>query len=108
MLSIPPYILAIGAFIGWAGLMLTWARHIHEISERRRVHEISERRRVKALAQGETAPDIRGVSNYERAELRESAHRATQVTLREKWIGRGLFFGVPAIIISVFVANSPF
>jgi len=99
MLSIPPYILAIGAFIGWAGLMLTWARHIHEISERRR---------VKALAQGETAPDIRGVSNYERAELRESAHRATQVTLREKWIGRGLFFGVPAIIISVFVANSPF
>ena len=99
MLSIPPYILAIGAFIGWAGLMLTWARHIHEISERRR---------VKAVAQGETAPDIRGVSNYERAALRESAHRAMQVTPREKWIGRGLFFGVPAIIISVFVANSPF
>ena len=99
MLSIPPYILAIGAFIGWAGLMLTWARHIHDISERRR---------VKALAQGETAPDIKGVSNYERAELRESAHRAMQVTPREKWIGRGLFFGVPAIIISVFVANSPF
>jgi len=99
MLSIPPYILAIGAFIGWAGLMLTWARHIHEISERRR---------VKAVAQGETAPDIRGVSNYERAALSESAHRAMQVTPREQWIGRGLFFGVPAIIISVFVANSPF
>jgi hypothetical protein len=99
MLSIPPYIFAIGAFIGWAGLMLTWARHIHEISEKRR---------VKAVAQGETAPDIRGVSNYERAELRESAHRDMQVTPREKWIGRGLFFGVPAIIITVFVANSPF
>ena len=99
MISIPPYILVIGAFIAWAGLMITWARHIHEISERRR---------VKAVAQGETAPDIRGVSNYERAELRESAHRAVQVTPREKWIGRGLFFGVPAIIISVFLASSSF
>ena len=98
MLSIPPYILAIGAFIGWAGLMLTWARHIHEISERRR---------VKAVAQGETAPDIRGVSNYERAELGESAHRAMQVTPREKWIGRGLFFGVPVILLTVFLTNSP-
>jgi len=99
MLSIPPYILAIGAFIGWAGLMLTWASHIHEISERRR---------VKAVAQGETAPDIRGVSNYERAALRESAHRAMQVTPREKWIGRGLFFGVPAIIAAVLLAKLPF
>lgn len=81
------------------GLMLTWTRHIHEISERRR---------VKALAKGETAPDIRGVSNYERADLRESAHRAMQVTSREKWIGRGLFLGVPAIILTVFITNSPF
>lgn len=99
MLSIPPYIFAIGAFIAWIGLMLTWTRHIHEISERRR---------VKAIAQGETAPDIRGVSNYERAELRESAHRAMQVTPREKWIGRGLSFGVPAVIVTVFLTNSPF
>ena len=99
MLSIPPYILAIGAFIGWAGLMVTWVRHIHDISERRR---------VKAVAQGETTPDIKGVSNYERAELREIAHRAMQVTPREKWIGRGLFFGIPAIIITVFLANSSF
>ena len=99
MLSIPPYILAIGAFIAWAGLMVTWVRHIHEISERRR---------VKAVAKGETAPDIKGVSNYERADLRESAHRAMQVTPREKWIGRGLFFGVPAIIITMFLANSSF
>ena len=74
--------------------MLTWTRHIHEISERRR---------VKAVAQGETAPDIKGVSNYERAELRESAHRALQVTPREIWIGRGLLFGVPAIILTVFL-----
>ncbi|WP_371397594.1 hypothetical protein [Fretibacter rubidus] len=72
------------------------------------IYEISERRRVKALAQGETAPDIKGVSNYERAELRESAHRAMQVTPSETWIGRGLFFGVPAIILTVFLANSPF
>jgi len=69
MLSIPPYILAIGAFIAWIGLLLTWTRHIHELSERRR---------VKAIAQGETAPDIKGISNYERAELRESAHRASE------------------------------
>ena len=63
---------------------------------------------MKAVAQGETAPEIKGVSNYERAELRESAHRAMQVTPREKWIGRGLFFGIPAIIITVFLANSSF
>ena len=99
MLSISPYILAIGAFIAWAGLMLTWARHIHEIAEQRR---------VKAVAQGETAPDIKGVSNYERAELRESVHRALQVTSCEKWIGRGLFFGVPAIIAAVFLTNLSF
>ena len=98
MLSIPPYVLAIGAFIAWAGLMVTWARHIHEISERRR---------VKAVAKGETAPDIEGVSNYERAELRESAHRALLVTPRETWIGRGLFIGVPAIISAVFITNLP-
>ena len=76
--------------------MLTWTRHIFEISEQRR---------KKAVAQGETAPDIKGVSNYERAELRESAHRALQVTPRETWVGRGLFFGVPAIILTVFLTN---
>ena len=98
MPSIPPYILAIGTFIAWIGLMLTWTRHIHEISEQRR---------LKAVSKGETAPDIKGVSNYERAELRESAHRAMQVTPRETWIGRGLFFGVPAIILTVFLTNLP-
>jgi len=99
MIAIPSYVFLIGAFIAWAGLMLTWAKYIHETTEQRR---------IRAVAKGETAPDVRGSSNYERAELRESAHRAMQVTPREKWIGRGLFFGVPAIIISVFVANSPF
>ena len=96
MLSIPPYILAIGAFIAWVGLMLSWSRHIHEVSEQRR---------LQAIDQGEKAPDIKGVSNYERADLRESAHRAMQVTQRETWIGRGLFFGVPAIIATVFLTN---
>ena len=62
---------------------------------------------MKAVAQGETAPDIKGVSNYERAELRESAHRAMQITQREKWIGRGLLFGVPAIIAAVFLTKLP-
>ena len=61
---------------------------------------------MKALAQGETAPEIKGVSNYERAELRESAHRSMQVTPRETWIGRGIFFGVPAIMLTVFLTNS--
>ena len=71
MLSIPPHIYLVGAFIAWAGLMLTWAKHIREVSENRR---------IKAAARGETAPDIKGASNYERAELRDSAHRALQVT----------------------------
>ena len=57
---LPSHVLLIGALIAWAGLMLTWSNHIKEISEQRR---------LKAVARGETAPDIRGVSNYERAEL---------------------------------------
>ena len=96
MLSIPSHFYLIGAFIAWAGLMLTWSKHIRDVSELRR---------LKAVAQGETAPDVRGVSNYERAELRESAHRATKVTLRERWIGRGLFFGIPTLFILVFISK---
>ena len=77
MISIPPYAFLLGAFIAWIGLMLSWAKHIRDVSEKRR---------VKAVARGETAPDIRGVSNYERAALRETAHRALHVTPEEKWI----------------------
>jgi len=99
MLSIPPYILAIGAFIAWVGLMLSWSRHIHEVSEQRR---------IQAVDQGEKATDIKGVSNYERAYLRESAHRAMQVTQRETWIGRGVSFGIPAIILTVMFTNALF
>jgi len=96
MLSIPAHIYLIGAFIAWAGLMLTWAKHIREVSEARR---------LKAVTQGETAPDIKGVSNYERAELRESAHRAQHITANEKWIGRILLVGIPIIIVIVFLTT---
>ena len=80
--------------MAWAGLMLTWAKHIREVSEERR---------IKAVTQGETAPDVKGVSNYERAELRESAHRAQHITANEKWIGRILLVGIPGIIVAVFL-----
>ena len=93
---LPSHVLLIGALIAWAGLMLTWSNHIKEISEQRR---------LKAVARGETAPDIRGVSNYERAELRETAHRTMQVTVGEKCIGRAIFLGVPTIILSVYVTS---
>ena len=96
MMSIPSYIYLISALIAWAGLMLTWSNHIKEVSEKRR---------IKAIARGETAPDIRGVSNYERAELRETAHRTMQVTVGEKWIGRAIFIGVPTIILTVYVTS---
>ena len=99
MTSIPPYAFLLGAFIAWIGLMLSWAKHIRDVSEKRR---------VKAVARGETAPDIRGVSNYERAALRETAHRALHVTPQEKWIGRGLLFGIPAIMLTVFFTSAPF
>ena len=77
--------------------MLSWARYIHDATERRR---------TAAVAQGETPPDIKGVSNYERADLRKKSHRAMKITPREKWIGRGLFFGVPVVIYAVFFANT--
>ena len=99
MHSIPPYAFLLGAFIAWIGLMLTWTKHIREITEQRR---------VKAVARGETAPDIRGVSNYERAALRETAHRALHVTPKEKWIGRGLLLGIPTIMLTVFFTSAPF
>jgi len=98
VLPLSPYILLLGAFIAWAGLMFSWSRYIGEISERRR---------KEAVSQGETPPDMKGVSNYERAELREDAHRDMKVMPRERWIGRGLFFGVPALILTVFLATTP-
>ena len=94
MLSIPPHIYLIGAFIAWAGLMLTWAKYIREVSETRR---------LKAVSQGEVAPDINGVSNYERADLRESAHRAQHINANEKWSGHALLVGIPTTIVIVFL-----
>lgn len=93
MFSVPPYIYLIGAFIAWSGLMLTWSNYIQEVSEERR---------QTAIARGETPPDVKGVSNYERADLRETAHRAMQITQKEKWIGRVLFLGIPAIFLTVY------
>jgi len=78
--------------------MFSWSGYIDEVSERRR---------KEAIAKGETPPDMKGVSNYERAELREDAHRDTKVTQRERWIGRALFLGVPALILTVFLATTP-
>ena len=76
--------------------MLTWSNHIKEVSEQRR---------IRVVARGEVAPDIRGVSNDERADLRETAHRAMQVTVGEKWIGRAIFLGVPTIILTLYVTG---
>ena len=78
--------------------MLSWSKYIREVSEHRR---------GDAAAKGEEPPDVRGVSNYERADLRESAHRASKVTAKERWIGIGIIFGVPAFIIIVFIAKLP-
>ena len=76
------------------------------VSWRSYIREVTESRRVEATAQGETPLDIKGSSSYERAALREHAHRALKVTPRERVIGRGLFFGVPAIILTVFFTST--
>ena len=83
--------------MAWIGLMVSWRGYIREVTECRR---------VEATAQGEMPPDIKGTSNYERAALREHAHRASKVTPRERLIGRGLFLGVPAIIVTVFFTST--
>jgi len=77
--------------------MLSWARYIHDVTERRR---------IAAVARGEKPPDIKGVSNYERADLRETTHRAMKITPREKWIGRGLFIGIPTIISIILIVKT--
>ena len=97
MLSLPPYIFLLGALTAWLGLTVSWSRHIHALSEQRR---------KEAAANGETPPDVKGASNYERAEIREQAHRAQKVTPKEKWTGRAITFAVPALIFSVFILNS--
>jgi hypothetical protein len=97
MLAIPSYVYLIGAFIAWAGLMLTWAKHIHDIAEGRR---------MEAVAKGETPPEVKGVSNYERAEIREMAHRAQHITVTEKWIGRGLASAIPVLILTVYITSA--
>ena len=97
MQSIPIYIFLIAISLAWVGLMVSWLNYIREVTERRR---------IDAEAQGETPPDIKGTSNYERADLRKHAHRAMKITLREKWIGRVIFFGVPIIILTVFLTSA--
>ena len=97
MLSILLYIILIVGFIIWARLMLVWTRHIYNVTEQRR---------VTATAEGEAAPDVKGVSNYERAEIIKRQHRDMKITPQEKWIGRGLFF-VPVILLAVFIINLP-
>ena len=96
MFSIPTYIFLVGALIAWLGLMNTWFKHIQDATELRR---------IKAIERGETPPDIKGTSNYERAELRENAHRAMQVTTKEQWIGKVITFGVPLICLVVVLLN---
>ena len=98
MFTIPPYLLLIGTIIAWIGLMLSWARYIHEVAERRR---------IAAVARGETPPDIKGASNYERAAIQESAHRALLIKSRERWTGRVMAFGIPILILGVFLINHP-
>ena len=98
MHSIPTHILLIGALIAWIGLSLSWSRYIREETEQRR---------KDAVAQGESPPDIKGVSNYERAELRENAHRNMKVKPREKWISRAVLFVIPVIILTVFFVSNP-
>ncbi len=78
--------------------MLNWSRYIHGVTEKRR---------LQAAKQGEAPPDIKGVSNYERAEIMARAHRAMKITPLEKWIGRGLMFAVPLLILTVFLINMP-
>lgn len=97
MFFLPPHIYLIGAFIAWIGLIITWAKHLRDVTEQRR---------IKAVANGERPPDIKGVSNYERAMLRDMAHRAQHITKQEKWIGRVLFFGIPVLIFRVFLTQS--
>lgn len=78
--------------------MVSWAKYIHGTAESRR---------IKAIGLGEVPPEIKGASNYERAALREQAHRTMMITTQEKWIGRGFLFGVPAIILTVFFTSAP-
>lgn len=76
--------------------MLSWSKYVHDVSEQRR---------IKAIEEGETPPDIKGASNYERADLREKSHRAQHISAKEKWIGKSVGFGAPMIILIVLLTS---
>jgi hypothetical protein len=88
MLSIPLPVLAGGFLIAWFGLLITWTSHVEAVTETRR---------QDAVARGEQPPNITGVSNYERAELMEIAHRRLMKTRSERLWTLFIMIGIPLI-----------
>ena len=91
---IPMPILIIGFLIAWLGLAMSW---------RTRIESVTEARRLAALSRGERPPDIRGVSNYERAELMEAAHRRMLRTKAESFWTLFILAGIPLLTIAIYL-----
>ena len=51
-----------------------------------------------ALVRGERPKPIRGLANYEQAEVAAKLHRADQALAWEKSVGFGIAFGVPLAV----------
>ena len=93
-MSIPMPVLIVGFLISWIGLALSWQT---------RVETVTEARRLAALSRGEQPPDIRGVSNYERAELMEAAHRRMLRTKAESFWTLFILAGIPLLTVVIYI-----
>ena len=60
-----------------------------------------------ALARGERLKPIRGLSNYEQAEVADKLHRAEQTLPWERAVGFGIAFGVPLVVTLAVLWSLP-
>ena len=64
--------------------------------------------RVRAANEcGEQPPRIRGLSNYEQAEIADALHREAHMTVRERAFGFAITCGVPLAVVLVAFFTRP-
>ena len=79
-------LLLVGAGFAWLMMLRSWRAWLGPRLDARV---------AAALARGERPAQIRGLSNYEQAEVAAKIHRAEQARPWERAVGFGIAFGAP-------------